>query len=63
MKPKSHALALEVDRRLKLDLNNGRFEDLAIFLDGYQDSRKFTDELLASSREHVLSIVSQLRIK
>ena len=63
MKPKPYILALEVDYNLKLNLSNGQFEELAVFLDGYEDGRKFANELLASSREDVLTMISRLRIK
>lgn len=63
MKLKPHTLAWEVDYYLKLELSNGQFEELISFIDGYQDSRKITNELLSSSREDVLTIVYRLRSK
>jgi len=63
LKPKPHSLALEVDRALKLNLNNGRFETLASFIDGYQDSQKISQELMRSKPEIVLDILQAIRPK
>jgi hypothetical protein len=63
LKPKPHSLALEVDRVLKLNLNNGRFEALVSFIDGYQDSQKISQELMRSKPEIVLDILQAIRPK
>ena len=57
MKPKPFVLALEVDRNLRLDLNNGQFELLANMIDGYEDSRTFANKLMASGHNVVLRLI------
>lgn len=55
----SYSLALEVDRTLELRLNNGRYETLVSFIDGYQDSQKITKELLMSNSKIVQNIIDE----
>jgi hypothetical protein len=63
LKPKPHSLALEVDRVLKLNLNNGRFEVLVSFIDGYRDSQKIAKELMRGEPEIVLDILEAVKPK
>lgn len=56
-----HTLAVEVDRVLKLRLNNGRFEVLAQMIAGHQDTRKFSQELMAKEPEEVLAMIERWR--
>jgi hypothetical protein len=59
--PKSYSLALEIDRSLKLSLNNSQFDRLASFLDGYQDSQKMADNLMRGSQGDILAILDSIR--
>ena len=61
MKILPYSLAAEIDRTLKLELSNGQFDALAVFLDGYQDSRKIAKELFMSSREDLLILIAHIR--
>lgn len=63
VKPKSYSLALEVDMRLKLSLNNGLFEELALFIDGYEDHQKIEMNLKCATRGDVLAILADLKKK
>ena len=63
LKPKPHVLALEVDRVLKLNLNNGRFEALVSFIDGYRDSQKIAKELMQDKPQKVLDILEAIKPK
>jgi hypothetical protein len=63
VKPKSYSLALEVDMRLKLSLNNGLFEELASFIDGYEDHSKIELNLKCATRGDVLAILADLKKK
>jgi hypothetical protein len=63
VKPKSYSLALEVDMVLKLHLNNGQFEALAAFIDGYEDNQKAANNLMRGTAGDVLGIVNDLRKK
>lgn len=60
VKPKSYSLALEVDRSLKLSLNNGQFETLAIFIDGYEDNQKIAENIMRATSGDILSIIKDL---
>jgi hypothetical protein len=62
-KTTSYSLALEVDMTLKLNLNNGQFEELVSFIDGYEDIQKITVNLKCATRGDVLSILQELRKK
>lgn len=57
--PMPHHLALEVDRCLKLNLNNRQFEMLAEFIDSYENSRQIANELMVKSPEEVLAILNR----
>ncbi len=57
----AHALAVEVDRALKLNLNNGRFDVLARMIDSHLDGRKFCQELTAKSPSEVLAMIEEWR--
>jgi hypothetical protein len=61
--PKSYHLALQIDRSLKLSLNNEQFETLATFLDGYQDPQIMADSFLHGTPGDVLSVLSILKKK
>jgi hypothetical protein len=63
MKQISYSLALEVDRTLDLRLNNGRYETLVSFIDGYQDSQEITKELLLSNAKAVQNIIDNHQTK
>jgi hypothetical protein len=63
LKPKPHSLALEVDRVLKLNLNNARFEVLVSFIDGYRDSQKISQELMQGDQQKVLDILKAIKPK
>ena len=62
-RPKPHTLALEVDRTLKLNLSNGQFDILADLIDGYEDNKKFSKELMTKDRKDVLYILENLKEK
>lgn len=56
-----HALAVEVDRALKLNLSGGRFEALAQLIGSHKDTRKFSQELMAKSPQEVLAMIEKWR--
>jgi len=59
---KSYALALEIDRSLKLSLNNSRFESLATFLDGYQEAKqRVADNMMRGTPGDVLGILESIK--
>lgn len=59
----SYSLALDVDRSLRLDLNDGQFESLALFIDGYQDGQEITKELLRTDSKSVHNIIDNYKNK
>ena len=59
MKQKPHALAVEIDRSMKLDLSNGQFEDLANFISKHEDSRKIMNELLQLTNAEVIVLIKK----
>lgn len=63
VKPKSYSLALEVDRALKLSLNNGQFDALATFIDGYEDNQKIADNIMRATPGDILTIIHDVRKK
>ncbi len=60
---KSHSLALEIDLSLKLELNNGQYNTLATFLDGYQEPQNIATQLMGNGQQYVLDVISYLRKK
>ena len=62
-KQQSYSLALEVDRTLDLRLNNGRYETLVSFIDGYQNSQEITKELLMSDSKSVQNMIDNHQTK
>lgn len=63
VKAKCYSLALEIDRTLKLSLNNDQFENLSTFLDGYEDHSKIANNLMRGTPGDVLQIVADLKKK
>jgi hypothetical protein len=63
VRSKSYSLAVEIDRSLKLELNNGRFEALAGYIDVHQDNQKAAQQLMQKSSTEVHQIISDLRKK
>lgn len=61
MSPLPHQLALEVDRCLKLSLNNKQFNKLAGLIAIQEDGRKFANQLMASSPVEVIDILSKFK--
>lgn len=61
MTPKPYPLAAEVDRSLKLNLSNGRFEVLAAMIGSHEDGRKFSNELMALTPQQVLTMIEDWR--
>lgn len=59
MKPMPHQLALEVDRSLRLSLNNRQFEMLAELIDSYEDSRKAANDFMAQKPEEVIALLEK----
>jgi len=59
--PKSFHLALELDRCLKLDLNNAQFYILVRYIDSQKDGRKFVIELMALQPIEIIFILNQLK--
>lgn len=57
IKPKPHSLAAEVDRTLKLSLNNGRFNRLVTLISGQEDRKKYARDLMAKKPQEVLSLI------
>lgn len=62
-KQASYSSALEIERTLDLRLSGGQFETLASFIDGYQDGREITKELLLSNQKTVQDIITTHRNK
>lgn len=58
---KCYALAIEIDLSLKLSLNNSQFENLATFLDGYQDYQKVAKNLMQGTQGDVFAILDSMR--
>lgn len=59
----SYSLALSVERTLDLQLNNGQYDTLVSFIDGYQDSQEITKELLLSNSKTVQNIINNYQSK
>lgn len=52
-----YPLAMEVDRALNLNLNNGRFETLVTFIAGHADTHGIAKQLMQSSPKTVMSVI------
>ncbi len=63
IKQQSYSLALSVERTLDLQLNNGQYDTLVSFIDGYQDSQEITKELLMSNSKTVQNIIDNYKDK
>lgn len=53
----THSLAVEVDRALKLNLSNGRFEALAQLIGSHKDTIKFSQDLMIKTPQDVLAMI------
>jgi len=60
-KAKSYHLALEIDRTLNLSLDNGLFECLVAFIDGYQDGQNIAKNIMRGNSKEVLALLKALK--